>query len=124
MIVDYLIVLIGAIVFIGCGVWHIVAIYMARTMTTAILVSLPNSRSICAKAPHRCFGLWGEVAWINDLAKIMTFPRGSIARGELSQEDLASFPPSIRARLIGMFISLWTMGGLGLVGCVLTQFVS
>ena len=92
----------GGAVLLGVLIWIGVALYLAYTKTDLMLAHLKNCPAIMVRAPLRNGGPWGKLLLIGGISGVITFPNFYLKRGELSADDLSTFPASLRRKLILM----------------------
>jgi hypothetical protein len=65
-----------------------------------MLEHLKNCSAIMTRAPLRYGGPWGRLLLVGSISGVVTFPKFYLKRGELSSEDLASFPMLLKRKLV------------------------
>lgn len=98
----------GGIV-LGIIAWIGFALHMAYTQMDLMLDHLTNCPAVMARAPCRNGGPWGKLLLVGGLSGIITFPNGLLKRGQLSAEDLRTFPALLKRKLA---ILQWSVIGL------------
>lgn len=98
--------------FAGILIWIGTSLHLAYTKMDLMLGHLKNSPAISVWAPMRDGGPWGKLLLVGGISGLVTFPNFQLKRGQLNPEDLASFPPGLKRKLI--FLQ-WSMIGLLLV---------
>ena len=98
--------------FIGVVIWISICLHLAYTKMDLILDHLKNCSAIRARASLQYGGPWGKLLLIGGISGIITFPGFYLKRGELSPEDLASFPLLLKRKLV---ILQWSVIGLLIV---------
>lgn len=90
-------------------VWIGVTLHLAYTKLDLILEHLKNCTAINIRTPLRHGGPWGKLMLVGGISGIMTFPGFHLKRGELSLDDLQTFPHLLKRKLI---ILHWSVLGL------------
>lgn len=95
--------------FAGIFLWISICLHLAYTKADVMLNHLRNSPAITVWAPMRHGGPWGKLMLIAGISGLVTFPGFQLKRGQLSAEDLANFPASLKRKLVCL---QWCMIGL------------
>ena len=98
-----------ALVIVCMFVWIGIALHMAYTKMDLMLEHLKNCSAIMNRAPLRHGGPWGKLLLMGGISGIVTFPGFYLKRGELSAEDLNSFPAPLKRKLA---LIQWSVIGL------------
>lgn len=83
-------------------IWIGIALYIARSKMDVILEHLKNSSAGTRLAALKHGGAWGRLLLVGGASGLVTFTNFYIRRGTLSTEDVASFPVSLRQKLVWM----------------------
>ena len=103
--------------FAGIFLWIGICLYLAYTKVDLILSHLKNSPAIKVWAPMREGGPWGKLLLIAGISGLVTFSRFPLEKGQLSADDLASFPADLKRKLIRLqWCSIWMTVVLVLFG--------
>lgn len=103
--------------FAGIFFWIGICLYLAYTKVDLILSHLKNSPAIKVWAPMREGGPWGKLLLIAGISGLVTFSRFPLEKGQLSADDLASFPADLKRKLIRLqWCSIWLTVVLVLFG--------
>lgn len=113
------------VVLISMFVWLAVALYLGYTKTGVLLDSFKNSSSAITISTRIHTGPWGKLQLVGSACSVVTFPSFFVKHGIAGAEDIASFPLSLRRKLvvlmwsaIGLFaalallVALWESGAL------------
>ncbi|WP_426157885.1 hypothetical protein [Pseudomonas sp. TSRC2-2] len=111
-IVDKVLLLIAVVDIAGLILWIGVCLHLAYSKLDLMLEHLKNCSAITTRAPLRHGGPWGKLLLVGGISGIVTFPGFHLKRGELSSEDLASFPAPLKRKLA---VLQWSVIGLLLV---------
>lgn len=111
-IVDKVLLSIALIDLAGIFLWIGGCLHLAYTKMDLMLEHLKNCSAIMTRAPLRHGGPWGKLLLVGGISGIVTFPTFYLKRGELSSEDLANFPASLKRKLA---VLQWSVIGLLLV---------
>ncbi|MCU0121764.1 hypothetical protein N8H74_26180 [Pseudomonas sp. B2M1-30] len=111
-VVDTVLLSIAVIDLAGLLVWIGVCLHLGYTKMDLMLEHLKNCQAIMTRAPLRHGGPWGKLLLVGGISGIVTFPKFYLKRGELSSEDLASFPAALKRKLA---VLQWSVIGLLLV---------
>ncbi|EPL14464.1 hypothetical protein [Pseudomonas sp. CF161] len=111
-VVDKLLLSVALIDLAGIFLWIGGCLHLAYTKMDLMLEHLKNCSAIMTRAPLRHAGPWGKLLLVGGIAGIVTFPGFYLKRGELSSEDLAHFPASLKRKLAVLH---WSVIGLLLV---------
>lgn len=95
--------------FAGIFLWIGICLHLAYTKMDLMLGHLKNCSAIMARAPLQHGGPWGKLLLVGGISGIVTFPSFYLKRGELSAEDLASFPALLKRKLV---VLQWSVIGL------------
>ena len=76
-----------------------VSLHMAYTQMELMLAHLKNSSAIRPHIPLKNGGPWGKLLLVGWIAGIVTFPGFYLKRGEVSIEELNTFPTTLKRRL-------------------------
>ncbi|HGM5550419.1 TPA: hypothetical protein ACKP2V_000656 [Pseudomonas putida] len=90
------------VVIISMIIWIGIALYIARSKMDVILEHLKNSSAGTRLAALKHGGAWGRLLLVGGASGLVTFTNFYIRRGTLSTEDVASFPASLRQKLVWM----------------------
>ncbi|POA29197.1 MULTISPECIES: hypothetical protein [unclassified Pseudomonas] len=101
-VVDKVLLSIALIDLAGIFLWIGVCLHLAYTKMDLMLEHLKSCSAIMSRAPLRHGGPWGKLLLVGGISGIVTFPGFYLKRGELSSEDLANFPASIKRKLAVM----------------------
>lgn len=93
------------LVLVGLFLWVVAALYLGYTRMDFMLEKLKNCSAIMARTPLRHGGPWGKLLLVGGISGIVTFPAFYLNRGELSIEDLDTFPATLKRKLI---VLQWT----------------
>lgn len=110
--VDKVLLSIAVVDLAGLFLWIAVCLHLAYTKMDLMLEHLKNCSAIMTRAPLRHGGPWGKLLLVGGISGIVTFPGFYLKRGELSSEDLASFPAPLKRKLA---VLQWSVIGLLLV---------
>ncbi|MCP1488718.1 hypothetical protein J3D48_005031 [Pseudomonas fluorescens] len=99
-VVDKVLLSIAIVDLAGQILWIGVCLHLAYTKMDLMLEHLKNCSAITARAPLRHGGPWGKLLLVGGISGIVTFPLFYLKRGELSSEDLANFPASLKRKLV------------------------
>jgi hypothetical protein len=111
-VVDKVLLSIAIVDLAGLILWIGVCLHLAYTKMDLMLEHLKNCSAVTARAPLRHGGPWGKLLLVGGISGILTFPQFYLKRGELSSEDLASFPASLKRKLV---VLQWSVISLLLV---------
>jgi hypothetical protein len=111
-VVDKVLLSIAIVDLAGLTLWIGLCLHLAYTKMDLILEHLKNCSAVTARAPLRHGGPWGKLLLVGGISGIVTFPQFHLKRGELSSEDLASFPASLKRKLV---VLQWSIISLLLV---------
>ena len=90
------------VVIISMIIWIGIALYIAHLKMDVILEHLKNSSAGTRLAALKHGGAWGRLLLVGGASGLVTFTNFYIRRGTLSTEDVASFPVSLRQKLVWM----------------------
>jgi len=90
------------LVIISMIIWIGIALYIAHIKMDVILEHLKNSSAGTRLATLKHGGAWGRLLLVGGASGLVTFTNFYIRRGTLSTEDVASFPVSLRQKLVWM----------------------
>ena len=90
------------VVIISMIIWIGIALYIAHIKMDMILEHLKNSSAGTRLAALKHGGAWGRLLLVGGASGLVTFKNFYIRRGTLSTEDVASFPVSLRQKLVWM----------------------
>ncbi|EUB85100.1 hypothetical protein [Pseudomonas sp. GM30] len=90
------------VVIISMLIWIGIALHIAHIKTDVILEHLKNSSAGTRLAALKHGGAWGRLLLVGGASGLVTFTNFYIRRGTLSTEDVASFPASLRQKLVWM----------------------
>ncbi|MFJ2390353.1 hypothetical protein [Pseudomonas koreensis] len=90
------------VVIISMIIWIGIALYIAHIKMDVILEHLKNSSAGTRLAALKHGGAWGRLLLVGGASGLVTFTNFYIRRGTLSTEDVASFPVSLRQKLVWM----------------------
>ena len=99
-IVDKVLLSIAIVDLAGLILWIGLCLHLAYTKMDLMLEHLKNCSAIMTRAPLRYGGPWGRLLLVGGISGIVTFPQFYLKRGELSSEDLASFPAPLKRKLV------------------------
>lgn len=111
-VVDKVLLFIAIVDLAGLVLWMGVCLHLANTKMDLMLERLKNCSAIMTRAPLRNGGPWGKLLLVGGISGIVTFPNFYLKRGELSPEDLANFPASLKRKLV---VLQWSVISLLLV---------
>lgn len=111
-VVDKVLLFIAIVDLAGLTLWIGLCLHLAYTKMDLMLERLKNCSAITARAPLRHGGPWGKLLLVGGISGIVTFPQFYLKRGELSAEDLASFPAPLKRKLV---VLQWSVISLLLV---------
>lgn len=104
---DALILGAGALIFIGCISFVVVALYIAYTKLDAMLGFFKNSPAVMIRAPLRNGGPWGRLFVLGSIVGVLKVPGLYIPDGGACASDISSFPQGLKKKLI----TLYRIGG-------------
>lgn len=111
--------------FAGIFLWIGICLHLAYTKMDLMLAYLKNSPAIKVWAPMRQGGPWGKLLLAGGISGLVTFSRFQIEKGQLSAEDLASFPADLKRKLIrlqwcsiGLIVVMVTFGIAVMLGLI------
>ena len=90
------------VVIISMIIWIGIALYIAHIKMDVILEHLKNSSAGIRLAALKHGGAWCRLLLVGGASGLVTFANFYIRRGTLSIEDVASFPASLRQKLVSM----------------------
>ena len=90
------------LVIISMLIWIGIALHIAHIKTDVILEHLKNSSAGTTLAALKHGGAWGRLLLVGGASGLVTFANFYIRRGTLNIEDVASFPASLRQKLVWM----------------------
>ena len=99
-VVDKVLLSIAIVDLAGLILWIGLCLHLAYTKMDLMLEHLKNCSTIMTRAPLRHGGPWGKLLLVGGISGIVTFPQFYLKRGELSSEDLASFPAPLKRKLV------------------------
>lgn len=111
-VVDKVLLSIAIVDLAGLILWIGLCLHLAYTKMDLMLEHLKNCSAVMARSPLRHGGPWGKLLLVGGISGILTFPQFYLKRGELSSEDLASFPASLKRKLV---VLQWSVISLLLV---------
>ncbi|MHC5132346.1 hypothetical protein ACYSTU_14490 [Pseudomonas glycinis] len=111
-VVDKVLLSIAIVDLAGLILWIAVCLHLAYTNMDLMLEHLKNCSAVTARAPLRHGGPWGKLLLVGGTSGVATFPNFYLKRGELSSEDLASYPDSLKRKLV---VLQWSVISLLLV---------
>ncbi|WP_236645198.1 hypothetical protein [Pseudomonas sp. RIT288] len=83
-------------------IWIGIALHIAHIKTDVILEHLKNSSAGTRLAALKHGGAWGRLLLVGGASGLVTYANFYIRRGTLNIEDVASFPASLRQKLVWM----------------------
>ena len=99
-VVDKVLLSIAIVDLAGLILWIGLCLHLAYTKMDLMLEHLKNCSAIMTRAPLRHGGPWGRLLLVGGISGVVTFPKFYLKRGELSSEDLASFPAPLKRKLV------------------------
>lgn len=111
-VVDKVLLSIAIVDLAGLILWIGFCLHLAYTRMDLMLEHVKNCSAVTARAPLRHGGPWGNLLLVGGISGILTFHLFYLKRGELSSEDLANFPASLKRKLV---VLQWSVISLLLV---------